>query len=362
MKLPRNAQIWAMPYVEQRLRSLVSGRRKIERAWICIADHFEPMWEHADLSTARERVARWRKDWPKIAEAAPKDSRGGMPQYTFFYPEEEYRPELLTPLAELKRSGIGDVEVHIHHDRDGREEFIRRIRSFSHILHEQHGLLRERDGQLRFGFIHGNWALDNSLPGGQWCGLNDEIQILRDLGCYADFTMPSGNSPSQARLLNTIYWCVDDPDLPKSYDNGTPIVPGGAVEGDLMMITGPFGLRWVERLTPRMEIGELAANDPPSPYRTRRWFELAPVIGTDLFIKLHTHGSQDRNSGLLLGRGLRDLFTFLAGEAQRRGCKLYYVTAWEMFLVVDAIRQRLDPVEAIASARPSCGQSPGTNC
>ena len=360
MNLPRNAQIWAMPYLKQRLKSLVSGPRTIGRAWICVADHFEPMWNRADTSTARERVARWRANWPEIAEAAPRDSSGSMPQYTFFYPEEEYRPELVAPLAELKRHGIADVELHIHHDRDGREEFIRRIHSFSHILYEQHGLLRERDSRVCFGFIHGNWALDNSLPGGQWCGLNDEIQILRELGCYADFTMPSGNSPSQARLLNSIYWCIDDPKRPKSYDEGIPVVPGGGVEGDLVMITGPFGMRWAERLVPRMEIGELAAGDPPTPYRMRRWFELAPMIGMDLFIKLHTHGSQDRNASLLLGGGLRDLFTFFAAEAQRRGSELYYVTAWEMFLAVDAIRQRRNPMRVIAAERSSTQGRPLT--
>jgi len=360
MRLLRNAQIWAIPYLRQRLKASFSRARTINRAWICIADHFEPLWHQADLTTAQGRVARWHADWPGIAERAPKDSLGGLPQYTFFYPEEEYRPELLVPLAKMKQYGIADVEVHIHHDRDGRGEFIRRVREFCHILYEQHGLLREREGQLRFGFIHGNWALDNSIPGGHWCGLNDEIQILRELGCHADFTMPSGNSPSQARMINSIYWCTDDPKYPKSYDEGIPVVPGGGVEGDLMMITGPFGLRWRERVMPRMEIGELAAGDPPTPHRIRRWFDLAPMIGNDLVVKLHTHGAQDRHSNLLLGGGLRDLFTLLAAEAQRRACQLYYVTAWEMFLAMEAIRQRAEPVETIRAERLNTTESVAT--
>jgi len=357
MKLPRNADIWVMPYLEQRLKTFLSSKRKIRRAWICVADHYEPMWHNADITTAHKRVARWIEKWPRIAETAPKDAQGGLPQYTFFYPEEQYCRELLVELAEMQRAGVADVELHIHHDRDGRDQFIRRIRTFCHLLHEQHGLLRERNGQLRFGFIHGNWALDNSLPNGQWCGLNDEIQILRDLGCYADFTMPSGNSPSQSRLLNSIYWCIDDPACPKSYDEGIAVGPGTDVEGDLLMITGPFGLRWTERLTPKMEIGALTADDPASPYRTRRWFELAPMIGNDLFIKLHTHGAQERNSSLLLEGGLRDLFIFVAEEACHRGCKLYYATAWEMFLAVDAIRRGHDPVQVIAAERTDARDS-----
>jgi len=309
------------------------------------------MWHCADILTAQARVTRWRALWPEISETAPKDSRGGMPQYTFFYPEEEYRPDLLVPLAEMKHEGIADVEVHIHHNGEGRENFIRRILNFCHILYKEHGLLREQDGRLRFGFIHGNWALDNSLPGGQFCGLNDEIQVLRDLGCYADFTMPSGNSPSQARLLNSIYWCTDDPTRPKSYDSGMPVVPGGTIEGDLLMITGPFGLRWAERMVPRIETGELAENDPGTSYRVNRWFALAPMIGTDLFIKLHTHGAQERNSNMLLGGGLRHLFRSVVAEARHHKSEIYYVSAWEMYLVINAIRTRTHPVEVITRER-----------
>src|SRR4029077_19672786 len=148
-----------------------------------------------------------------------------------------------------------------------------------------------------------------------------------------------------------------DPKYPKSYDEGIPVVPGGGVEGDLMMITGPFGLRWGERVVPRMEIGQLATSDPPTPFRIRRWFDLAPMIGTDLFVKLFTHGAQDRHSNLLLGRGVRDLFALLAAEAQRRACQLYYVTAWEMFLAVEAIRRRTDPVETLRTERANTTES-----
>ena len=63
----------------------------------------------ADPETARRRVAAWRAAWPEIA-ARHRDSDGRPPCYAFFYPEEEYRPELLEPLAEMARLGIADVE------------------------------------------------------------------------------------------------------------------------------------------------------------------------------------------------------------------------------------------------------------
>lgn len=280
MQLPRNAQIWLAPYIFNRVRARTERKAtREERVWIAITDHYEPFWKHADLRTAKARVSTWSSAWPEIAYSIGGDSAGRLPRYTFFYPEEEYRPELLDALVPLRDSGIGDVEVHIHHDGDGRQNFIDRISTFCRRLREQHGLLRQHNDRVTFGFIHGNWALDNSLPGNRWCGLNDEISILRDLGCYADFTMPSGASQSQARILNSIYWCTDDPHAPKSHDRGLPVRINGGVHGDLLMITGPFGLRWKERLLPRIETGELAAYDLPCTYRVRRWFDLAPRIG-----------------------------------------------------------------------------------
>jgi hypothetical protein len=319
--------------------------------WVAMADHFEPLWLRPDWKTAQDRVAVWRSAWPEIANRCKPDSAGNPPRYTFFYPEEEYHPHLLEPLAEMVRDGIADVEVHLHHDGEGRQDFIDRISRFCKILHETHGLLRKRDGKLTFGFIHGNWALDNSLPGGRSCGLNNEIQILHDLGCYADFTMPSGDSPSQARLVNTIYYCSGEPDRAKSYDTGVPVIRGGKIEGDLLMIPGPIGIRWKDRLLPRLETGELAVNNVATSYRVRRWVDLAPRIGSDVFIKLFTHGAQEQNSAALLSGELESAFNLLVAEASRRECALHFVSAWQMYLAIDALRQGQRPTsDAIGAA------------
>src|ERR1700676_1631080 len=273
MTLPRNSQIWLPGYIKDRLNAL--SRKPAKRLWLLFADHYEPLWNGADEQRGSERVARWATRWPAIA-AKFQDSTGRPPRYTFFYPEEEYRPQLMQPLERMTSDGIADVEVHLHHDGEGQQNFVDRISSFTETLFSRHGLLRKENGKVIFGFIHGLWALDNSLPGGRFCGLNNEITLLRDLGCYADFTMPSGASPTQARLINTlsggpfwglnneitplrglgcyadftmpsgasptqarlintIYWAVDDPDKPKSYDTGVPVTPGGTATGDLLM-------------------------------------------------------------------------------------------------------------------------------
>ena len=336
MKLPRHAEIWALPYMRERCSHLLS-REPVRRVWLTVCDHYEPLWGNPTFEVALQRVRLWEQHWPRIAETAPRDSAGRPPCHTFFFPQEEYRPEFLQPLAKMTRLGIADVEVHIHHDGEGRENFVRRMTEFCRLLHEHHGLLRRINGKLSFGFIHGNWALDNSRPDGRWCGLNDEISLLRDLGCYADFTMPAGNHPAQAQMLNVIYTCTDDPLRPKSYNTGRPVDFGSGIPGDLLMIPGPFGLRWRERLTPRIETGEIAGNDLPTPYRVQRWFELAPRIGNDLFIKLYTHGTQERNSSVLLGGALSDLFTMVKSEAQRRQAQLFFVSAWQMYQAIASL-------------------------
>jgi len=303
---------------------------------VAIADHWEPYFANPTDELAAERVALWRKYWPEIARRHA-DSAGRSPQYTFYYPQEEYRPQFLDTLAEMKLAGIADVDVHIHHDGEGQQNFVDRMSGFIETLVTRHGLLRLSNGRPVFGFIHGNWALDNSRPDGRWCGLNNEITLLRELGCYADFTMPSGNSPTQSRTVNTIYWACDDPLKPRSYDKGVAVQPGKPGTGDLLMIPGPFGLRWTERIAPRLETGEVASQDLPTAYRVRRWFDLAPRIGNEIFIKLYTHGNQERNSGaLLLQGGLDRLFTLLAEGCRRFGHELKYVSTWEMRQAVDS--------------------------
>jgi len=343
MKLPRHAEIWLAPYLKDRLRKSLRPARP-KRVWVAVTDHFEPLGMGATVETALGRVARWRDKWPRIADDAPRDAAGQRPQYSFFYPQEDYRQDLLDGLAEMVRLDVADVEVHLHHDNEKHDSFIRKITEYCRRLSEDHGLLRQQDGRTVFGFIHGNWALDNSLPDGKSCGLNGEIALLRDLGCYADFTMPSVPSATQGRVVNQIYWCTSNPDnRPRSFDHGIEATVGGGRRGDLLMITGPLGVRFGDRFLPRMETGEIARYDPPTPARVRHWLKLAPTVGDDLFLKLYTHGAPERNLEPLLNGGLGDLFHYLAEEADRRGIKIHWATAWQMYQAADALIQGRQP-------------------
>jgi hypothetical protein len=356
MKLPRHAEIWLAPYLRDRLRKSLRIA-KPKRAWVVIADHFEPLGKGATVETALGRVARWREMLPRIAGDAPKDAVGQRPRHSFFYPQEEYRRDLLDGIAEMVRLGVGDVEVHLHHDNEQRDSFIRKVTDYVSRLTCDHGLLRQQNGRTVFGFIHGNWALDNSRPDGKWCGLDGEITLLRDLGCYADFTMPSLPSATQGRVVNQIYWCTSNPgNRPKSFDRGIEATVGGGRRGDLLMITGPVGLRFSGRLMPRLETGEIAGYDMPTPSRVSRWFDLAPTIGEDLFLKLYTHGAPERNLEPLLKGGLANLFGWLREEADSRGLELHWVTAWQMYQAVDALIYARNTASADAVAQGAAGR------
>ncbi len=309
--------------------------------FICIADHYEPKWQGADVETQRARVARWMTEYPRSV-AGIEDSTGRPPQHTFFYPEEEYESEHLDRLATLCRQGFGAVEVHLHHDGDTSAELCGKLVRFRERL-DSHGLLqKDENGHSTYGFIHGNWALDNSHPEGRHCGVNDELTILRATGCYADFTMPSAPASCQTRMVNSIYYAVDDPLHPKSHDRGIPAAVGITPPADgLLMVQGPLIADWSRRrfhLVPGLENGDLQANHPPTIERWKLWLRAGVhVIGRPewLFVKLHTHGAQEKNADMLLGMPMRRFHEAIAKwTTEHPGCKYYYVTAREMAMLV----------------------------
>jgi hypothetical protein len=314
------------------------------RVFICVADHYDPKRARPSREIERQRVDRWMEGYPRSV-AGLADSAGRAPQHTFFYPAEEYEPEHLDRLAELCQAGYGEVEVHLHHDNDTSERLRETLLTFTSALYERHGLLaKDAEGKIRYGFIHGNWALDNSRKDGRWCGVNDELTVLAETGCYADFTMPSAPADCQTRTINSIYYARDDCQRPKSHDRGVPARVGGRPPADgLLMIQGPLALNWRRRkwgVLPRLENGDLHGGHPPDEQRLRLWLRAGVgVVGRPewRFVKLHTHGAQERNAAMLLGEPMRRFHESLAELARRQAdFRYYYVTAREM---ADLVRQ-----------------------
>jgi len=82
MSLPRNAEIWLLPYLKDKVRKSLRPA-KPRRAWVTITDHYEPIGKQGTVEGALRRVAQWQEKWPKVADNAPRDAAGQCPQHTF---------------------------------------------------------------------------------------------------------------------------------------------------------------------------------------------------------------------------------------------------------------------------------------
>ena len=251
-----------------------------------------------------------------------------------------YRRQEVERVAEMCRTGYGEVEVHLHHDNDTAEHLRQTMLDWKTLLRNQFGLLStdKAGGQVRYGFIHGNWALDNSRPDGKWCGVNNELDVLRETGCYADFTMPAYPSQCQTRKINSIYYAVDDPQRPKSHDQGIDVGTAARPAKSLMLIQGPLVLNWRSRkfgVLPRVENANLQGNQPPDPRRLDLWLRAGirvPSRPDWVFAKLHTHGAPETNQAVLLGDPMVRFHEALAARSVADTLfHFHYVTAREMY-------------------------------
>ena len=311
---------------------------------LAVAGHFEPRQGGVSAGQARARVEHWAREYPR-ALGGFHDADGRPPQHTFFYPVEEYDPVLLDMLADLCRQGYGEVEVQLHHHDDTADGLRETLGVAVRVLSERHGLLARRrgTGELAFGFVHGNWALNNSRPDGGWCGVNDEIRVLHETGCYADFTFPSAPDPTQPPTINRIYYAKGDPGRPFGHAYGVEVGRGPVPAGSLMMIPGPLLLHWRDRkweILPRLENGCLQANQPATAGRVDLWLRArvqVPARPDWYFVKLHCHGAPESQWEALLG----DPRVAFHRALDRRAAEdsrfhVHYVTTREMYNLVRA--------------------------
>lgn len=347
----RALDIWLPSYIKRKKRPSTG---KVTDIMFCVCDHFEP-FHGTDRSNALRRVEAWVKKYPERCKKF-KDTDDLPPKHTFFYPIEQYDEEILNKLSVLRDIGLGEVEMHLHHDNDTetglRDKLYKGMENLS-----RHGFLaKDEAGRTRYGFVHGNWALDNSDPSGKNCGVNNEISVLLETGCYADFTMPSAPHPTQTRIINSIYYASDTP-APKSHDTGVSVrvEPRSSAEGHqssaLLMIQGPLALNWRRRklgLLPRIENGELSGANPPNEQRMKIWIDAGVhVQGRPewVFIKLHTHGCDEekRNTQMLLGEEMAEFYQHLSDYYNDgKNFRLHYVTARECVNIVLAAQDGVE--------------------
>ena len=339
----KDMHTWIANYVARKFTS-VKNSQNTQHVMFCFVDHYEPQWKNKDnIELERERVDRWMKDYPIMA-AKFTDADGQHPKHSFFYPEEEYRFEHLEKISDLCARGFGEIEIHLHHEDDTSENLRNTLSTFADTLHQQHGALSVDPSTNKpvYAFIHGNWALDNSHPQGHWCGVNDELTVLKETGCYADFTFPSPDA-TQPAMTNCHYYANDDPHKPKSYNKGAEMVVNKPATGDLLIMQGPIGFNWEESkfaVLPKIERSDIRHNCQPTQRRVDNWVSKnIHVKGQPdwRFIKIHTHGAQDIDMDTLLGEPIEAMHQYLTTQYNDgEKYKIHYVSAREMYNIAKA--------------------------
>jgi hypothetical protein len=323
----------ALPRARAALRPEAEGPRHLLFAF---CDHYEPLWKTKDRAVGRDRVRAWHHGYPALA-APFRDADGHPPRHSFFFPGEEYEPEYLDALASLASRGLGEVELHLHHDGDTHDGLRRSIEHYLGLFAGHGHLARDPGGRLRYAFIHGNWCLANARRDGRWCGVDDELPLLFDTGCYADFTFPAAPDESQPGIVNQIYWPDGDLGRRRAYEQGSPARVGERRDDRILMIEGPLApaLRPGRLLAPRIENAAVTADDPGTAARVATWVRQGiHVAGRPewVFVKVHTHGAPEKQAASLLGDGGRALHTALTTRwNDGRRWRLHYVTAREMY-------------------------------
>ena len=296
-------------------------------------DHFEPH----DQAT----MDRWMAAYPALA-SRHRDADGRPPQHSWFWffgqSDGEESLRFLQQLAQLSFQGLGEVELHLHHFNDTPQTWAQQMTRMLQLSQWTGAMVTaQARPQTAFGFIHGMWALDNSRRGEQ-CGVNNELILLRRLGCYADFTHPSWG-PMHPRIVNRLYYATDNPERPKSYDRGVPMRVGGQAVGDLLIFEGPSVVRWHD-WRPRYDHGDITMEEPPTPTRIHAWVDRGiHVQGRPewVFVKIFTHGAPARDHEAVLGEWADRLHTELEQRYNDgRRYVLHYVTAREAYNIAKA--------------------------
>jgi hypothetical protein len=341
----KHHDIWLYDYVfDQDTRSQAEQSDGVQDIIFTVVDHWEPGCHVPDENM--RLVNAWMVGYPKLADKHI-DSDGKKVQHTFFYPLEAFRGCQVDSLVKLCRAGYGDVELHWHHRDDNSESFRRKlITGLDSFL--VHGALVSPDSVMRFAFVHGNYALDNSIHinGHNLCGVNDEISILLDEGCYADFTFPALEQTSQPELVNKIFYVVDDPLHEKSQNSGVQSKVGIVTNKDqLMIFEGPMMINWHDwrfKTHPVIDDGNIYNDMKASLERFELWkkADIHVIDGPNwVFVRPYTHGCLESHGGVEANLGPEMDAMLTAVEEKYRDSdkyRLHYMTAREAYNVVKA--------------------------
>ena len=288
-------------------------------------DHFEPWSYEIDPSSARavERMATQSSSSPHASRLSlfysvfiPYDLAGDTPGA---HGEEERAPGdnvifvgRSPEQEDLVRGVIGpligadkhEMHLHVHHEwwtrnhSDLDSEVSRLVNAHSTAALDdarlelffrlaKQAISREIGAPFeRWGFIHGNWALNASDP--LICHVSNELAMIMRHGGFGDFTFPAGRSYCDPEL-RTPFTCLPI-DLPRAYDDARadprPIGDGtGVMRSDRFFIWNA-PIRSVD-----VSLDYFSEPDRfATPERVvATWLRNSVSLGGRLFIKTHAH-------------------------------------------------------------------------
>lgn len=327
-------------------RALNSPARGPVHLIFALADHFEPAivpedgQKRAPRSEQERRLESWVREYPNVVDRW-RDHDGRPFNHTYFYPAEQYDRGLLEMLADHCHAGWGEVEVHLHHGiphPDTAENTRLLLTEFRDRLAFRHRCLALEEGSTRpgYAFVHGNFALANSAAG-RFCGVDSEMQILAETGCYADLTMPSAFwDPAQIEKINSVYECALPLDQVAPHRAGHDLVAGRAPRTFPLIVQGPLVTdlrRSLLSARPALDNGAVTGSKPATIRRLALWKQAqVRVLGRPdwFFIKLHCHSMDSTQKDAVIGDSFRNFLAALVGGAADRKETLHFVAAREM--------------------------------
>jgi hypothetical protein len=321
--------VW-LPYYFLNHEANEVGKIKGGHVMFLLVDHHEPGFGEK----GRRKSELWSKRFQSVVDGI-QDDYGNPVQYSWFYPYDHKNPAVLSYLNELVYKGLGEIEFHWHHGPHSNKTFAADLAEAIQWFNS-FGIMRSADpaAKVAFGFVHGNWALDNSEDEehSDWCGVNRELDILEKYGCYADFTFPTLGFVAQPKQVNSIYYATDD-DGPKSYNTGSAVRVGGRPPG-LMIFQGPIGNDWHDL---NWDCAAIEKDGEFRPHRAALWLRNAPSVKSKedwLFVKVNTHGLQSRD--VILSENFRELYLEMKEICKKNGLSLHFVTARQAYNIVKA--------------------------
>jgi len=339
---------WLTRYPFWRLSRFLQGFRATQQPphlIVTVANHYEPGWAPnggcEDRKNQLARVQQWHRE-ARVTAQLIKDVDGTPFRHTAFYPGEQYDPALLDVLAEMQAEGLGEVEIHLHHGTeqpDTPQNLKASLIGFRDLLSEKHRCLsRSHPTDIpRYAFVHGNFALANSL-GGFGCGVDNEMEILAETGCYIDMTLPSFPLKAQVPKINAVYQCGRPLSEAVPHRCGPSLRVHGTVAYPVIM-TGPLVFDWSRTRWglpfPRVDDGVLTANYHSDLARLDRWRGAqVSVQGRPewIFIKLYCHGFFPGDLEATLGDPIRRFWGTALDEGNRTGAfTVHFASAREAF-------------------------------